>query len=334
MSTASTNPIITIVVPVYNAQAYLRECLQSIAAQTFGNFRVLIIDDASTDSSCKIAEEFCFCDARFELLTIEHGGVSKARNTGIAHTATKYISFVDADDMLHPQMLEMLLKTATDLDAQAVICGMVRGERCPFKSLPDKQEEYAVKDIAGKATIYTYQEAMRAALYQSVILNSPCGLLLDTSLLTPEALFREGTRFEDLDAFYRYLEGAWRIAVIPQKLYFYRTNPQSFMNRWSTERLDVLDVVDRMTNWMHQRYPELDAAVADRSFSAHFNTLLLLYRHRIDNSNAEKRCIGVIQNLRRAELTNPDVRLKNKAGALLSYPGSPVLRIASRFYFL
>ena len=101
-------PEISLIVPLYNAVRHLRPCLDSVKAQTFKDFEVLLINDGSTDETAEIAGEYCRQDPRFRLITQENGGVSSARNRGLKEAASPFVAFLDQDDMFHPQALEIL----------------------------------------------------------------------------------------------------------------------------------------------------------------------------------------------------------------------------------
>lgn len=104
------NPTISIIVPVYNTERYLPKCLDSIAAQTFTDFEVLMIDDGSTDGAGEICDQYSLSDKRFITIHQSNQGVSASRNNGLKQARGNYIAFVDSDDYVHPQMLELLYK--------------------------------------------------------------------------------------------------------------------------------------------------------------------------------------------------------------------------------
>lgn len=314
-------PLVSLIVPVYNASQYLPECLGSIASQSFRDIEIIVVDDESTDGSIGIAQEFCDRDARFRLVRIHHGGVSKARNTGIDLAKGKYIGFVDADDCLHQNAIERMIDTLTTTGAKVCVASFERGTR--FKAHKINTRQPLVMD---------YQSAMRDAMYQKIILNAPWGMIMERSMLGDDMRFREGIRYEDLDAFYRFYEKADRIAYLPEKLYFYRQLPGSFIHTWSNERLDALDVTDRMADFICNRYPEIGDAARDRRFSAHFNILLLMLRLGINDSHQISRCLDVVKDGRCRALSDSHVRLKNKLGAIASYGGLGFLRFISKFY--
>lgn len=101
--------IISVIVPVYNTEKYLNRCIDSILVQTFTDFELLLIDDGSTDSSGKICDEYALKDKRVKVFHTENGGVSRARNLGIENAQGEYISFIDSDDYIRPEMYEKLV---------------------------------------------------------------------------------------------------------------------------------------------------------------------------------------------------------------------------------
>lgn len=312
-------PAVSVVVPAFNAAEFLEECLESVARQSLADLEVLVVDDGSTDATASIASRFAAADSRFRVVTIPNGGVSRARNVGIDAAQGEWLSFVDADDVLHPRALEAMLEAAGGSGAEVVVSAF-RSFGPSSRSLRGILRKGAgARPAAPVPEVYGYREAMRLGLYQKRILNSPWGVLLKRSLLGADRRFREGSRYEDLDAFYRFYEGASAVAYLRQPLYFYRRNPAGFIRNWSEARLDVLDVVDRMAAFFRDAYPELEAAALDRRFSAHFNMLLLMRRGGVGNAAAMERCRRVVREGRRRALRDPAVRLKNKLGALLSY---------------
>ena len=120
--------MISVIVPVYNVEEYLEECLESIKNQTYTNIEVILVNDGSTDGSREICERFCQKDSRFKLINQENQGQSVARNRGVKESAGEFIMFVDSDDVIKKNVLEVLLpymKTEVDI----VECRMTRKKR-------------------------------------------------------------------------------------------------------------------------------------------------------------------------------------------------------------
>lgn len=115
-------PKVSVVVPVYNIEKYLLECLESISAQTLKDIQVLLIDDGSTDSSGQICKDFISTHPNFEYYHKENGGTASARNVGLSHARGEYIGFVDSDDWIEPHMFATMFRAAKDADADIVYC--------------------------------------------------------------------------------------------------------------------------------------------------------------------------------------------------------------------
>ena len=113
---------ISIIVPVYNVEKYLKRCVESIINQTYKNLEIILIDDGSTDNSGKICDEYALMDNRVKVLHIKNGGVSNARNLGIENATGEYIAFVDSDDYLEKEMYAKMLNKAQKEDADLVFC--------------------------------------------------------------------------------------------------------------------------------------------------------------------------------------------------------------------
>lgn len=117
-------PLVTIMVPVYNVEAYIATCIRSIVEQTYRNLEIILIDDGSTDSSGKILDDFESKDSRVRVIHKENGGVSSARNCGLGCANGDFIIFVDSDDWIDGQMVEKMVLAAKSHDVDIVTCGM------------------------------------------------------------------------------------------------------------------------------------------------------------------------------------------------------------------
>lgn len=138
-------PDISIVVPVYNVEPYLKRCLDSIQNQTFKNWECILIDDGSKDNSGKICDEYMNKDKRFKVIHQDNKGVSSARNAGLDSAKGKYIGFVDSDDWIEPNMYEYLYNSAIAMKSDCVICGFVDQNCSRIKKICSKKE--AIKNI-------------------------------------------------------------------------------------------------------------------------------------------------------------------------------------------
>ena len=122
MSGEKYNPILSIIIPIYNAERFLNKCLDSVVSQTLKNWELILIDDGSTDKSLEIMSRFKKNDNRIEIKQIENAGVSTARNIGLSLARGKYIGFVDADDWISEEMFENMVRVAENENLDIVQC--------------------------------------------------------------------------------------------------------------------------------------------------------------------------------------------------------------------
>ena len=115
--------LVSVIVPVYNVEAYLRRCLDSIAAQTHRNLEVILVDDGSTDASGEICDAYAALDPRFRVIHQENRWLAQARNEGLKNASGSFLYFVDSDDAIHPRLLERMLKVYYEQGCDYVICG-------------------------------------------------------------------------------------------------------------------------------------------------------------------------------------------------------------------
>ena len=118
-------PKLSVIVPIYNTEKYLRDCINSILAQTFADFELILVDDGSTDGSGAICDEYCQLDGRIIVIHQNNGGVTAARKQGAEIAAGEYISFIDSDDWIEPNMYQDMLANADTYNADMVLCDMI-----------------------------------------------------------------------------------------------------------------------------------------------------------------------------------------------------------------
>lgn len=303
--------LVSVIIPVYKVEKYLRQCVDSVLAQTYHNLEIILIDDGSPDSSGDICEEYAGRDSRIRVIHQENGGLSKARNTGLSNAHGEYITFIDSDDFVDPRYVETLLKMTTENDA-SISCIDFKYFRDNDITTPDRRTHYI--------HISDNSEYLEGILYQAIGNTAAWGRLYKNSVFETER-FTEGILYEDLDLIYRLLLSKGKVVWSDAKLYYYRKNPQSILHSFSIKRSDVLDVTDRMADFMAANCRQLLRAARSRRLSAHFNIYCLMAANGFKDDKLEKRCIDVIKEERRSFLTDPKIRFKNRLGILITYIG-------------
>ena len=229
------NELISIIVPIYNVENYLRMCLDSIQNQTYQNFECILVNDGSTDSSQQIAEEY-LVDSRFKLINQSNKGLSGARNTGISHIREEstFISFVDSDDYIYPDFLETLIENIED-DVD-IIEGML-------ENFHDEIKVDRVCHNFDKKILITKDDKL-GELALNELRVSVFPKLFRKSLLT-EDFFPEGWIFEDLAVVPELVSHSRKWIKLPKVIYGYRIRPNSITTKeFSEEKLDVFKIFE------------------------------------------------------------------------------------------
>ena len=230
----STSLNISIIVPVYNVENYLKECLDSILAQTYKNIQVLLVDDGSKDNSGKIAQEYAAKDSRLRYIYQDNKGLSGARNTGIKKADGEYIAVVDSDDWVEPDYIETMLKTALEKDADVTVCGFVKESKEP-KELRIENRAYSRTSAMGVlSNIFTDEY---------LVMNVAWNKLYKKNIFD-KVQYAEGKLHEDEYTIHRVIDQADLICTIDKVLYHYRLRDDSIMGSLNTENMRHFDIVD------------------------------------------------------------------------------------------
>ena len=156
------NPLVSVIVPIYKVEKYLAKCLDSIARQTYTNIQVILVNDGSPDNCQAICETYCQKDNRFELINKANGGPSSARNIGFNFVRGDFVIYIDADDWIEPNMIEILVHNIVDNKADMSICTFYKSryERIESKSFTNNlqklSQEEAIKRLILPSEFYGF----------------------------------------------------------------------------------------------------------------------------------------------------------------------------------
>ena len=226
--------MISVIVPVYNVEEYLEECLTSIQHQTFTDIEVILVNDGSTDRSKEICERYCQQDSRFKLINQKNQGLSVARNRGVKESIGEYIMFVDSDDVVKENIVEVLLSYLKE-DVDLVECNLTQNKEELQKNKPIRvvfegnSPESLIKCIAFKEVKFcAFTKLYRRELVEKVP-------------------FLEGVIYEDVYTGMNYLKYIRKMVVVDLKGYYYRVRPNSIMTTSFNEKnLDIITVGNQL----------------------------------------------------------------------------------------
>jgi glycosyltransferase involved in cell wall biosynthesis len=215
-------PLISIIIPVYNGEKYLRPCIDSILHQTYQHWELLLIDDGSPDSSGAICDEYA-SDPRISVVHKENGGQASARNQGVAMAKGEYISFVDCDDWLETDMYERMVQTMHSQQAEIIICGYIE----EYKSRQKKVH------ADGEMKVYEASEALK------LVLRGKIGSYLWSMLFRREVvqeLMPDLNPYEDHATIFKWISHARRVVVLHQAFYHYRQLGSSSLHSYNPKK--------------------------------------------------------------------------------------------------
>ena len=245
-------PLISVIVPVYRAEAYLKKCVDSIRNQTYTNLEIILVDDGSPDRCGEMCEALAKEDARIRVFHKENGGQSSARNLGLDHMSGDYVAFVDSDDWIEPNMYQILWDLAQETDSQIAACG------CSLEHLDGRvsyfNTQYPQED---QVLIYSMLQALEESFNNMRITYSPCDKLYHVSIFS-HLRFTEGKIYEDMEIIPKCIEKTKRVAYIPTPLYHYNlTESSTIRGEFNPRRLAEADVAWAKAEDYKVRYPHL-----------------------------------------------------------------------------
>ena len=315
-------PEVSVIIPVYNTEQFLGDCLGSVLAQTFTDFEVIVVDDGSTDKSAAIIEGFAKKDSRIVPLQQENKGPSEARNTGIKAARGNWITFVDSDDMLAPHFLQKLWDAAKQNNASIA---------CSDKQLFWKESEIDNRNaVTSQAIALSPEKALQRALYQKEGPDYSAWSKLYDAQIWQSRRFTPGIYFEDMDCIPQVLLEAKKIAFVPEPLYLNRRRGGSILaTAYDHRKAELLNIAERICTLVEGKGSELQRAARSNLFSSSCSILM-----RTPDTNEFKdfrtRAWRHIKALRAEALFNSNSRTRNKVAALISFGGRSFFEMAVR----
>lgn len=240
------NPKISIIVPVYKVEKYIHKCIDSILAQTFTDFELILVDDGSPDNCGKICDEYVKKDRRIKVIHKKNGGLSDARNAGIEIARGDYIGFVDSDDYIEPDMYELLYDICIENNCEIASCSST----IYFKNK-------TVVNGGHDLIIHEREEAMKTML-EGRLYDEVVWVKLFKSELFDDVRFPVGKIYEDTAVTYKLIDKSNRVGCIGKAKYNYIKREGSVMdNAIKNIRLDAIDIYNEMYEFINLRYPKL-----------------------------------------------------------------------------
>jgi len=307
----SNEGLISIIIPVYKVEKYLNRCVESILAQTYRNFEVILVDDDSPDNCPQMCDDYAQKHSNIHVLHLKNSGigVSGVRNAGLEKAQGEFIAFIDSDDFVHRDLL-YVLKKGFDTDEKVLL------SMCSFRKVfdsdnaPDEVSEGETKVVdAYEAMNMLISDQTRAALWGKLYARE----------LFDDIRFPLGKHNEDMFVMHRIMHKAQVFAVAPQELYFYYQDSESLCR--SEFNYNMLDMIDALLLWKEHvalYYPALSEKLRSHYASVLLNSCQYLVKKKDDYGIAKyNRLKGEVVNDYKHILRSRYMSLNNKFKTVL-----------------
>ena len=292
---------VSIIVPVYQVENYLHKCVDSILAQTFTDFELILVDDGSKDRSGQICDEYAEMDERVKVIHKENSGPSDTRNRGIEQAAGNYFMFVDSDDYIAPTMVECLYQSILKENADIAACNFL------YSFEDDRNQDFSTNiqwEVVSGAEIFYNRKNDRSCGYWTVVWNK-----LYKSKVFGKLRFRAGKYYEDEFWANDIYQMDIKMVTIPECLYYYRQHGNNSMKTTNSKKnLDILEALQE----------RIDIYLMDETHAAQAYRVLIYSLEYLEKSKrmitnreekakylqAEKRTKDIVHQLRKRKLTN------------------------------
>lgn len=255
--------LISVIIPAYNSENYIKRCLESILVQTYTNYELIVVDDGSTDNTLKICRELQNQNEKIKIIEKENGGVSSARNVGLANTKGEYIAFIDSDDYVSKEYLEILVRMTKINNAEMSICGVL--DRLENGKILNKSKE--ITDVL------TTEDAVKFYLRSEYFFGTMWAKLIRKDVFEGIFFNENIQRGEDFDIFLRLLLKCKRINIDTKKYcYNYIVNDESLVRNSNPEQIfQECLMAENISKLIDKVYPNLHNEVVYWFYSCCLN---------------------------------------------------------------
>ncbi len=319
---SSGGELVSVIVPIYKVEEYLRECVDSIINQTYKNLEIILVDDGSPDKCGEICDEYARNDSRITVYHKENGGLSDARNYGMSRSHGEYIIFVDSDDVIKANFVEELMNVMEKYGADMAAGSCVAFYNAvPFETKSGEEIYTGCTDA---------DDAIRRMLYQEEIFSTSACEKIYRRAVIEGIEYPVGLYYEDLATAYRILLKSSKVAFTSEKLYGYRLRYGSITRQnYSPKMLSCILVSRQLYSEICEKCPALRVAAASRAFSVNRSTYFLLpYDHKEERMKVWEE----MKKYRREVLFDPHARKRERLAALMTYLGPGFFHMFSKIY--
>lgn len=313
---------ISVIVPLYNVQDYMRKCVDSIMNQTIKNIEIILVNDGSKDKSGDICEEYKEKDSRIIVIHKRNGGLSSARNAGLEIATGELISFIDSDDWIEPDYLQILYEGIIEYNADISVMHL-------FKITNHEKISFTTKKRDGWVKFNRYK-AMESFFANDFIGYSACNKLYRRELFN-NILYPEGMLMEDKATTYKLIYKSNLVVVNLSRKYHYYLRADSIMqSKFNRKKFDSLKVHMEQIDFVDKNYPELYGLIRARYAYESFRLLLMMIRSNYSEKSDLDLCLKNIKDNIGFVLKEKRIGIHHKIYVLLFYLFPRLVIISSK----
>lgn len=302
-----SNPLITVIVPIYKVEKYLSICIESILKQTYTNIEIILVDDGSPDKCGQICDEYATKDHRIQVIHKTNGGLSDARNVALDVAKGEYITFVDSDDYIAQDYVEYLwhILNKNNADISAMLDKhFIDGKTLTIFTKEDKVSVISPNDYLCK-------------LFYQINVTTGAQAKLYKKELFKNIRFPKGLLYEDLLTIYKLINNCNKIAISDHISYFYRERPGSIIGSPFNQLkyISTIAIIKQLSEDQKLYPKDIQKAIDNRIVGHLFHILL-----QIPSNNLEEKQV-IIQNINQRRFSvifNPKARRKNRVACIIS----------------
>lgn len=290
--------MVTLIIPVFNVEEYLEECLESIISQSFSDYEVILVDDGSTDKSRLIVSEYEKKFNKVKVLFQENKGASEARNLALKHASGEYVLYIDSDDFIKSNMLELMVKKANETQADMVICNYTL-----YYGANNKNNKVVSYNIL-EENIYSSKDVIDMMLnfkLQGQLWNK----LFKRKLLIENNFELEAGRYiEDIFPVFKIINRSEKIIFINEELYYYRQRDTSTINKRNIKLAeDYYHAMDSIVQYIIENKLQVNS----NSFKVFKSSILSYFIYHYTNANLK----NGYKDFKKSKYIRLDIKIKD-----------------------
>lgn len=316
-----SNPLISVVIPVYKVEEYLNRCVDSVINQTYENLEIILVNDGSPDNCPKICDEYAKKDSRIKVIHKENGGLSDARNAGIDKATGKFITFIDSDDYIDNDYVECLYNAIEEDGTKLSICS--------HRVIYDTGR--IIEKETKERTVLDSKKVLERILYDEGIDLSAWAKLYSIDLFK-KVRYPKGRVYEDAATTYKLIDLCDKVSIASFGKYNYMIRSDSISNnKFTSKKMDLITSTKEMTDYIYNKYPDLKSACDRRLMYAYLSTLSQLVKDK-DKHEEEKVLMDYIKKNRKRILKDRRIPKRDRIGLHSLFGGIKTYKITWKIY--